>query len=174
MKDRYYVLFLCTGNSARSLMGEALVNAMAGERLRAFSAGSHPTGQVHPMTVHVLESAGLPTTNLRSKSWEEFAHSNARKMDLIITVCDQAAGEACPTWPGHPVRVHWSIPDPARVDGTPEQIQEAFTATLKMLQQRISQLLALPLETLDSVAAKSCIEQLGQKPEPSTNPLPCP
>lgn len=171
MKDRYYVLFLCTANSACSLMGEALVNSMGGDRQRAFSAGSHPTGQVHPVAAQVLESAGLPTANLRSKSWEEFAHSNARKMDLIITVCDHAAGETCPTWPGHPVTVHWSIPDPAIATGTSEQIQNAFSTALKMLQQRISLLLALPLDTLDSVAAKSRIEQLGQTPDPSTHPL---
>jgi len=164
VKDRYNVLFVCTGNSARSLMAEALANALGRERLQAFSAGSHPEGQVHPLTLQVLESAGLATANLRSKSWDEFAGAGAPEMDLIITVCDRAAGETCPTWPGHPVTAHWSIPDPAAATGTPEQIRRAFSVALQMLQQRISLLLALRPEAWDRLAMKTRVEQIDQTP----------
>ena len=164
MKDRYNVLFICTGNSARSLMAETLANALGRKRLQAFSAGSHPEGQVHPVALQVLEAVGLTTANLRSKSWDEFAGAGALEMDLIITVCDRAAGETCPTWPGHPVTAHWSIPDPGAATGTPEQIYKAFSISLQMLQQRISLLLALRPEAWDRWATKTRLEQIGQTP----------
>lgn len=160
MKDRYNVLFVCTGNSARSLMAEALANSLGRERLRAYSAGSHPEGQVHPVAMQVLEGAGLSTSNLRSKSWDEFAGPDASEMDLIITVCDRAAGETCPSWPGHPVTAHWSIPDPVTATGTPEQIQKAFSIALQTLQQRISLLLALRPDVWDRLAIKTRLEQV--------------
>ena len=155
MKDRYNVLFVCTRNSARRLMAETLANRLGGERIRAFSAGNHPDGRVHPGAVRALTAAGLATSELRSKSWDEFTVSDAPVMDLIITVCDRAAGETCPNWPGHPVTAHWSIPDPAAVEGTPEQSQKAFSMALQMLQHRIALLLSLRPEAWDRLSIES-------------------
>lgn len=155
MKDRYNVLFVCTRNSARSLMAETLANRLGGERIRAFSAGNHPDGRVHPGAVRALTAAGLATSELRSKSWDEFTVSDAPVMDLIITVCDRAAGETCPNWPGHPVTAHWSIPDPAAVEGTPELSQKAFSMALQMLQHRIALLLSLRPEAWDRLSIES-------------------
>lgn len=160
MKDRYNVLFICTGNSPRSLMAEAVANSLGRGQLRAFSAGSHPKGEVHPKARQVLENVGLPTAGLRSKSWDEFAGADAPEMDLIITVCDRAAGETCPTWPGHPLTGHWSVPDPATATGTPEQVQKAFSNALQLQQQRISLLLALRPEALDRLAMKTALGQM--------------
>lgn len=155
MKDRYNVLFVCTRNSARSLMAETLANRLGGERIRAFSAGNHPDGRVHPGAVRALTAAGLATSELRSKSWDEFTVSDAPVMDLIITVCDRAAGETCPHWPGHPVTAHWSVPDPAAAHGSQEQVQRAFSLALQMLQQRISLLLSLRPEAWDRLSIES-------------------
>ncbi|MBB6599191.1 arsenate reductase ArsC [Luteimonas sp. MC1825] len=155
MKDRYNILFVCTGNSARSIMAEAVANRLGGERMRAFSAGSHPQGHVHRGALQVLDAAGLATSGLRSKSWEEFAAADAPVMDLVITVCDRAAAEACPHWPGHPVTAHWSVPDPAAVEGSPEQVERAFSLALQMLHQRISLLLSLRPGDWDRLAIES-------------------
>jgi arsenate reductase (thioredoxin) len=132
------------------------------DRLRAFSAGSHPKGEVHPHALEVMQDAGFATDRLRSKSWNEFAGPDAPEMDLIITVCDRAAGEQCPVWPGHPMTAHWSVPDPASVVGTPEQVHKAFTNTLHVLQQRISLLLALRMEALDRLAAETKLRQISE------------
>lgn len=162
MKDRFNILFLCTGNAVRSQIAEALTSSMAGSRLRAFSAGSDPTGEVHPKALQVLRDAGLPTEGLRSKRWDEFAGPDAPQMDLIITVCDRAAREQCPVWPGQPITAHWNIPDPAAATGTPEQIHKAFSNVLHMLRQRISLLVALRIEALDRLAAETKLRQLGE------------
>lgn len=162
MKDRYNVLFLCTGNSARSQMAEALANSLGRTRLRAFSAGRHPKGEVHPVALQVMHAAGLSTEGLRSKGWDDFSGPDAPEMDLVITVCDRAAGEQCPVWPGHPLTAHWSVPDPASATGTAEQIQKAFTNVLHVLQQRISLLLALRMEALDRLAVETKLRQLSE------------
>lgn len=155
MKDRYNVLFVCTGNSARSIIAEVVANRLGSGRLHAFSAGGHPEGHVNRGALHALDAADLPTSGLRSKSWEEFTAADAPEMDLIITVCDRAAGEACPHWPGHPITAHWSAPDPAVVQGSQEQVQRAFSRTLQMLQQRISLLLSLRPEAWDRLSIES-------------------
>ena len=142
------LLFLCTGNSARSILAEALLNARAEGRLKAYSAGSHPKGEVHPLALEVLRTCELGTAGLRSKSWDEFAGEDAPHMDVVITVCDQAAAEACPLWPGAPVKVHWGLPDPAAVTGSDAERLAAFAATFTALEKRIDKLLSLPLEHL--------------------------
>jgi arsenate reductase len=142
------VLILCTGNSARSILAEALINARSGGRLRAYSAGSQPRGEVHPLALETLRTCGLPTEGLRSKSWDEFANDAAPHMDAVITVCDQAAAEACPLWPGAPAKVHWGLPDPARVEGNEHERLAAFAATFIALEKRVNLLLALPFEFL--------------------------
>ena len=142
------LLFLCTGNSARSILAEALLNARAEGRLKAFSAGSHPKGEVHPLALEVLRTCELDSAGLRSKSWDEFAGEDAPHMDVVITVCDQAAAEACPLWPGAPVKVHWGLPDPAAATGGDAERLAAFAATFTALEKRIGMLLSLPLEHL--------------------------
>ncbi|HEU5398560.1 MAG TPA: arsenate reductase ArsC [Gammaproteobacteria bacterium] len=142
------VLFLCTGNSARSVLAEAILNAKAEGRFQAYSAGSHPQGTVHPLALAVLETCGLPTAGLASKSWEHYAGDEAPHMDVVITVCDQVAGEACPLWPGAPVKVHWGLPDPAAAQGTDAERLAAFAATFTALEKRIDLLLGLPLAFL--------------------------
>ena len=164
MKDRYNVLFVCTGNSARSQMAEALANSLGKGRLRAFSAGSHPAGRVQPMALQVMADAGLDVSVLRSKSWAEFAQPSAPEMDLVITVCDRAGGESCPVWPGQPITAHWSIPDPVGITGTPERVHKAFLNTLLLLQQRISLLLSLRMEGLDRLAAETKLRQISEVP----------
>jgi arsenate reductase len=149
MKGHYNVLFVCTGNSARSQMAEVVMNQLGRERFTAYSAGSRPTGVVHPVAIETLQAIGLPTDGLRSKSWSEFAVADAPVMDFIITVCDRAAGETCPIWPGHPITAHWSVPDPAGETGTPMQVRRAFGQALAILQQRIALMLALRVEALD-------------------------
>ena len=162
MADRVYnVLFLCTGNSARSVLAEALLNKEGAGRFRAFSAGSFPKGQVHPMSLEVLRSLGFQTEGLRSKSWDEFAGPDAPTIDFIFTVCDDAAGETCPIWPGHPMTAHWGIEDPARVEG--EGQREAFLTALRYLRRRIELFLALPLESIDRMALKSKLRQIGRE-----------
>lgn len=147
------VLFLCTGNSARSILAEALLNHMGAGRFRAFSAGSQPKGEPHPMALAVLRESGLPTEGLSSKSWSEFAAPGAPPIDLVITVCDNAAGESCPVWPGRPIAAHWGIEDPAAVEG--EGQRAAFERALQFLRNRISLLLALPDEGIDALALKA-------------------
>ncbi|HET7176025.1 MAG TPA: arsenate reductase ArsC [Gammaproteobacteria bacterium] len=142
------VLFLCTGNSARSVMAEAILNVKGEGRFRAYSAGSHPQGAVHPLALAVLETCGLPTTGLASKGWERYAGDGAPHMDVVITVCDQAAGEACPLWPGAPVKVHWGLPDPAAAEGSEAERLAAFAATFTALEKRIDLMLGLPLAFL--------------------------
>ena len=158
------VLFLCTGNSARSILGESYLNAIGGGRFRAYSAGSHPAGQVNPLALELLERNQVSTEGLRSKAWDEFAKPDAPKMDIIITVCDQAAGEMCPVWPGKPVSAHWGIEDPAAATGTPEQKRAAFMKAFSVLQKRIALLTALRLESLDRLAQEQRLAQIGKEP----------
>lgn len=156
----YNVLFLCTGNSARSILGEALVNKEGSGRFRGFSAGSQPKGQVHPMALDVLSSSGFPTEGLRSKSWEEFAAPDAPKMDFIFTVCDSAAGETCPIWPGNPVTANWGIDDPAAVEGEEAQ-RAAFVKALVYLKNRFSLFAALPLASIDKMTLQSKLQSIA-------------
>jgi arsenate reductase len=162
MPDRpFNVLFLCTGNSARSVLGEALLNHMGGDHFRGFSAGSHPKGQVHPMTLEVLRDAGIATAGLRSKAWDEFAVTDAPRMDFVFTVCDQAAGEACPIWPGQPMTAHWGIEDPAAVTGTAFQQRAAFEAALGFMRNRISALTNLPIASIDQLSLTARLRDIG-------------
>jgi arsenate reductase (thioredoxin) len=163
MQRHYNVLFLCTGNSARSIMAEAILNRKGAPNFTAYSAGSHPRGEVHPAALRQIEIAKLPTTGLRSKSWDEFAKADAPHLDFVFTVCDNAAKEVCPIWPGQPMTAHWGIPDPAAVEGTQEQIDRAFLDAFTILDRRISLLLCLPLSNLDTLAIKKEINQIGQK-----------
>lgn len=144
----YNVLFLCTGNSARSVMAEGLLNTLGRERFRAYSAGSQPTGRINPFAIEQLQAIGYPTGQLRSKSWDEFAQANAPKMDFIITVCGNAASEVCPVWPGQPVAAHWGFEDPAAVQGSDADKRAAFKVTYDQIRARIQRMLSLPLETL--------------------------
>ena len=164
MPDRVYnVLFLCTGNSARSILGEAILNHVGQDRFRAYSAGSTPKGSVHPMTLETLAKVGIPTDGLRSKAWDEFAAPDAPKMDFIFTVCDNAAGEVCPIWPGQPMTAHWGVPDPAAVQGTAQQTEKAFRDAFFTLDRRISLFLCLPLASLDRLAIKKEIDNIGRQ-----------
>ena len=163
MQRHYNVLFLCTGNSARSIMAEAILNRKGAPNFTAYSAGSHPKGEVHPAALRQIENANLPTTGLRSKSWEEFAKPDAPHLDFVFTVCDNAAKEVCPIWPGQPMTAHWGIPDPAAVEGSQEQIDRAFLDAFTILDRRINLLLSLPLSSLDKLAIKKEIDQIGQK-----------
>ena len=150
--DRVYnVLFLCTGNSARSILGEAVLNQLGEGRFRAYSAGSYPKGTVNPLALAVLEENGIPAQGARSKSWDEFAVPGAPKMDFVFTVCDDAAGEACPVWPGQPVTAHWGIEDPAAVEGPEFKRRAAFEDALKFMRNRITAFVSLPLDSLDSM-----------------------
>ena len=157
------MLFLCTGNSARSIMAEAILNQKGRPVFSAFSAGSHPAGHVNPCAIRQLESAKLPTAGLRSKSWDEFAQPAAPNMDFVITVCDSAAKEVCPVWPGQPITAHWGIPDPAAVQGTPEEIDRAFRDAFFTLERRIELFLSLPLASLDSLAIKKEVDRIGRQ-----------
>jgi arsenate reductase len=162
MADHYNVLFLCTGNSARSIMAEAILNYKGKGKFTAFSAGSHPAGRVRPEALSQIESAGLSTAGLRSKSWDEFSGAGAPKLDFVFTVCDNAAREQCPYWPGQPMTAHWGIADPAAVKGTPEEIARAFRDAFTVLDRRIGLFLSLPLGTLDQLAIKREIDQIGR------------
>jgi arsenate reductase (thioredoxin) len=163
MNRPWNVLFLCTGNSARSIMAEATLNHRGPGAFAAFSAGSHPSGKVRPEALEQLRSVGIPTEGLRSKSWDEFAKSESRQMDFIFTVCDNAANEVCPIWPGHPMTAHWGVPDPAAVTGTPEQIARTFRDAYCLLDRRIQLFLSLPLSTLDRMATKREIDRIGHE-----------
>jgi arsenate reductase len=159
---RYNVLFLCTGNSARSIMAEAILNFRGRPRFAAFSAGSHPAGAVRPEALRQLASARVPAEGLRSKSWDQFAAPNAPKLDFVFTVCDNAANEVCPFWPGQPATAHWGIPDPAAVRGTPEQVAKAYRDAFFMLDRRIGLFLSLPLGRLDNLSLKTELDKIGQ------------
>lgn len=152
MSRPYTVLFLCTANSARSIMAESLLNALGGGRFRALSAGSHPSGRVNPLAAELLARGGYPTAGLRSKSWEEIARPGAPAIDFVITVCDDAAAEVCPVFPGRPVSAHWGLADPAAVAGTEEERRAAFASTLAILRKRIQHLTSLPLDSYDRAA----------------------
>jgi arsenate reductase (thioredoxin) len=162
MQGRYNVLFLCTGNSARSIMAEAIMNRKGSPTFTAYSAGSHPKGAVHPAALRQIELAKLPVTGLRSKDWAEFAKPGAPKLDFVFTVCDNAAKEVCPVWPGQPMTAHWGVPDPAAVQGTAEQIELAFRDAFLTLDRRISLFLSLPLSSLDNLAIKKEIDRIGR------------
>ncbi len=162
MPDHYNVLFLCTGNSARSIMAEAILNQKGKGNFVAYSAGSHPSGEPRPEALKQIASAGLPTIGLRSKSWDEFAAPGAPKLDFVFTVCDNAANEQCPYWPGQPMTAHWGIPDPAAVKGTQDEIARAFRDAFVVLDRRIGLLLSLPLGTLDQLAIKREVDNIGR------------
>ena len=161
MHGQYNILYLCTGNSARSIMAESITNGMHDKRVRAFSAGSKPTGVVHPVALDLLTTLRLPTEGLRSKSWDEFAELGAPVMDLIITVCDRAANETCPTWQGHPLTSHWSIPDPVAVEGTPVEVRHAFREALRILQRRIEYLVSFRDDKLDKLAMRNLLDKIA-------------
>ena len=158
-----HVLFLCTGNSARSIMAEVMLNHLGGGRVTAHSAGSHPTGTVHPLAIETLQSMGLPVDGLRSKSWEEFARPDAPPLDVIVTVCDDAVGEVCPIWPGKPMTAHWGVEDPAAFQGTEDEQRAKFREVALMLRQRFERLLSLPLATLDRMTVQAKLKEIGQE-----------
>jgi arsenate reductase len=161
-KRPYHVLFLCTGNSSRSIMAEAILNAVGKGRFRAFSAGSHPTGTVNPYALEQLERARLPVAGLRSKSWDEFAVPGAPELDFVFTVCDQAAGEICPMWPGQPMTAHWGVPDPAAVEGDRAKVRRAFFVGYDVLFCRIGLFTALRLENLERLALQRKLDEIGE------------
>jgi arsenate reductase len=163
MQGRYNVLFLCTGNSARSIMAEAILNYKGRPNFTAYSAGSQPAGTVRPEALRQIEMARLPTRGLRSKSWEEFARPGAPEMNFVFTVCDNAAKEVCPVWPGQPMTAHWGIPDPAAVTGSPDEIERAYREAFFMLERRISLLLCLPIASLDRLSIQKEIDKIGQQ-----------
>ena len=166
MKEHYNVLFLCTGNSARSILGEAILNFKGRPTFTAYSAGSHPTGKVRPEAIRQLEQVHLPVTGVRSKSWEEFSKPGAPQLDFVFTVCDNAANEVCPVWPGQPMTAHWGIPDPAAVRGSESDIQRAFREAYFLLDRRISLFLSLPFKALDNLALKRELENIGLSASP--------
>lgn len=171
MPDKTYnVLFLCTGNSARSVLSEAILNKLGAGKFRAFSAGSQPKGQVHPQTLALLNNLGYDTSGFRSKSWEEFSKPGAPQIDFIFTVCDNAAGETCPIWPGKPMTAHWGIPDPADATGTPAEIALAFKEAYRSLSRRIELFLALPLEKLDALTVQAKLREIGQARQAAPTP----
>jgi protein-tyrosine-phosphatase len=160
--EPYNVLFLCTGNSARSVMAEAILNKVGAGKFRAFSAGSKPKGQVHPETIRLLQSLGHDISGVRSKSWHEFAKPGAPSLDFVFTVCDNAAGETCPIWPGQPMTAHWGVPDPAEAKGTEAEIALAFKDAYRMLHQRIGIFSALPIRSLDQLTLQKKLKEIGR------------
>jgi len=163
MSDKpFHVLFLCTGNSARSIMAEAILNHLGGGRFTASSAGSHPTGTVHPLALEILQSMGLPVDELRSKSWEECAQPDAPRLDFIVTVCDDAAGEVCPIWPGKPMTTHWGVEDPAAFEGTADEQRQKFCQVARILWQRIERFVSVALATLDRRTMQATLTNIGQ------------
>jgi arsenate reductase (thioredoxin) len=163
MKSHYNVLFLCTGNSARSILAEAILNFKGRPQFTAYSAGSHPTGTVRPEALRQLQAAHIPATGFRSKSWEEFSRPGAPALDFVFTVCDNAANEVCPVWPGQPITAHWGVPDPAAVVGTPQEIERAFRDAFFLLDRRISLFLALPLASIGGLALKKELDHIGRQ-----------
>jgi arsenate reductase (thioredoxin) len=163
MKDSYNVLFFCTGNSARSIMAEAILNHLGKPRFKAYSAGSHPSRGVRPEALRELEAAHLPTADARSKNWDEFAQPGAPVMDFVFTVCDNAAKEVCPIWPGQPMTAHWGIADPAAIQGSPAEVQRAFRDAFVALDRRIGLFLSLPLQALDRLAIQKEIDRIGKQ-----------
>jgi len=162
MEPPFNVLFLCTGNSARSILAESILDHKGGGNFRAFSAGSHPAGQVNPHAIRLLESVGFATGGLRSKSWDEFARPGAPQMNFVFTVCDNAANEVCPVWPGQPITAHWGVPDPAAVKGSEAQVERAFQDAFVALDRRIGLFLSLPLASLDTLAIKNHLQAIGR------------
>jgi protein-tyrosine-phosphatase len=162
MERLYNVLFLCTGNSARSVIAEAILNKLGAGRFCAFSAGSQPKGQVNPHTVQLLDGLGYDTSGFRSKSWSEFAKPGAPALDFVFTVCDNAAGEACPVWPGQPMTAHWGVPDPAEATGTPAEVALAFKDAYRMLHQRIAVFTSLPIRSLDQLSLQAKLKEIGR------------
>lgn len=163
MQKHYNILFLCTGNSARSIMAEAILNHRGKPNFTAYSAGSHPTGKVRPEALRQIELAGISADGLRSKSWDEFSQPGAPELHFVFTVCDNAANEVCPFWPGQPMTAHWGIPDPASVQGTSEEIDRAFRSAFATLERRISLFLSLPLATLENLAIQREINRIGHE-----------
>jgi len=163
MKNHYNVLFLCTGNSARSIMAEGIMNAKGKPRFTAYSAGSHPSGTVRPEALRQLEAAHIATDGFRSKSWEEFSKPGAPQLDFVFTVCDSAAKEVCPIWPGQPITAHWGVPDPATARGTEEEVKKAYRDAFFMLDRRIGLFLCLPLATIDGFALRTKLEDIGRQ-----------
>ena len=163
MQKHYNVLFLCTGNSARSIMAEAILNHKGKPNFSAYSAGSHPAGAVRPEALRQLERARLPTTGLRSKAWDEFSRPGAPELHFVFTVCDNAAKEVCPIWPGQPMTAHWGVPDPAAVQGTAEQVERAFRDAFFILDRRIGLFLSLPITSLDRLALKREVDKIGRQ-----------
>jgi len=164
MSDKVFnVLFLCTGNSARSILAEALLNNLGREHFRAYSAGSHPAEQVNPFAIELLEKSRLPTEGLRSKSWDEFAATGAPPLDFVFTVCDKAAGEVCPVWPGQPMTAHWGIEDPAAVQGSDEDKRKAFMNALTQLHRRVSLFVSLPMDKLDRLSLQHRLDAIGRE-----------
>ena len=167
MSDRpFNVLFLCTGNSARSIIAEVILNKLAPGKFHAYSAGSQPKGQVNPHTIQLLRSLGYDTSDLRSKSWNEFAKAGAPVLDFVFTVCDNAAGETCPVWPGQPMTAHWGVPDPAEAKGSPAEIALAFKDAYRMLNQRIGAFTALPIRSLDRLSLQKRLSEIGDMKDP--------
>lgn len=163
MQRCFNILVLCTGNSARSIMAEALFNTLGAERVQAYSAGSHPAGRVHPFAIEQVRALGYPVEELRSKSWDEFAAPDAPEMDFVITVCDRAAGEVCPLWPGRPITAHWGFPDPAAVVGSEDEKRAAFAQTLRHIRTRVQLFLNLPLDALDRMAMENKVRAIGRQ-----------
>ena len=162
-QEHFNVLFLCTGNSARSILAEACLNREGRGRFTAYSAGSHPKGEVHPMAIDLLKRANYDTAGMRSKSWDEFAAPGAPKMDFVFTVCDSAAAETCPVWPGQPMTAHWGVPDPAAVEGTETEKALAFADAYRMLNNRISIFVSLPITSLDRLALQKRVSEIGKQ-----------
>jgi arsenate reductase len=162
MADLFNVLFLCTGNSARSIMAEAILNKLGAGKFRAYSAGSQPKGRVNPHTIQLLQSLAYETSGFRSKSWNEFARPGAPALDFVFTVCDNAAGETCPVWPGQPMTAHWGVPDPAEAKGSPAEIALAFKDAYRMLYQRIGVFTALPIRSLDQLSLQQRLKEIGR------------
>ncbi|OGU48369.1 MAG: protein-tyrosine-phosphatase [Hydrogenophilales bacterium RIFOXYA1_FULL_63_33] len=158
----YNVLFLCTGNSARSILAESLLNQLGKGRFRAYSAGSHPAGRVNPFALELLEKNHFPTGELRSKPWDEFAQPGSPQLDFVITVCDKAAGEVCPVWPGQPMSAHWGIPDPVAVEGSDEVKRHAFVEAMNQMQRRICMFVSLPFATLDRIKLQQAVQLIGK------------
>ena len=159
----YNVLFLCTGNSARSILSEAILNAEGKGKFKAFSAGSHPSGKVNPFAVELLEQRRYPTAELRSKAWDEFALPDAPELDFVFTVCDNAVGEVCPVWPGQPISAHWGVEDPAAVEGTDDDKRKAFVKAFTVLQRRISLFASLPLDQIDKLSLQTKLRDIGKQ-----------